>query len=305
MAPLLTTDDLDAYGADVVRVRNPRPVLDELVAAVDSGRLADPEDVPYALSLAASAAARLRDEPRALDLSRRAVDAGRGGRDEYMVRGEYADLLLRFGHDEEGITTLRKLRQQLTRDPLADGYVIEPLLENGRAELAQEWLTAALETAIDIAERAEPDSDEGDDAWEVVDSVAARRARVRRDLGLRPDEADERAAELLDARAAEPDLVFWPQAAFATLAAKAPDLVELTWDEHRASIERELQQDDQLLVEIATPDLLAATLADEDVITGEPGPALEWPPGRNEPCWCGSQVKYKKCCLPRARAPIS
>jgi SEC-C motif len=21
-----------------------------------------------------------------------------------------------------------------------------------------------------------------------------------------------------------------------------------------------------------------------------------WPPGRNEPCWCGSRRKYKKCC---------
>jgi uncharacterized protein YecA (UPF0149 family) len=21
-----------------------------------------------------------------------------------------------------------------------------------------------------------------------------------------------------------------------------------------------------------------------------------WPPGRNEPCWCGSARKYKKCC---------
>jgi tetratricopeptide (TPR) repeat protein len=26
------------------------------------------------------------------------------------------------------------------------------------------------------------------------------------------------------------------------------------------------------------------------------GDALAWPPGRNEPCWCGSGRKYKKCC---------
>ncbi len=31
-------------------------------------------------------------------------------------------------------------------------------------------------------------------------------------------------------------------------------------------------------------------------------PALiAWPPGRNQPCWCGSGRKYKKCCA----APIS
>jgi tetratricopeptide (TPR) repeat protein len=26
------------------------------------------------------------------------------------------------------------------------------------------------------------------------------------------------------------------------------------------------------------------------------GDAIAWPPGRNEPCWCGSGRKYKKCC---------
>jgi tetratricopeptide (TPR) repeat protein len=29
--------------------------------------------------------------------------------------------------------------------------------------------------------------------------------------------------------------------------------------------------------------------------------AVAWPPGRNDPCWCGSGVKYKKCCGPVAR----
>jgi tetratricopeptide (TPR) repeat protein len=28
------------------------------------------------------------------------------------------------------------------------------------------------------------------------------------------------------------------------------------------------------------------------------GSAVVWPPGRNEPCWCGSERKYKKCCGP-------
>ena len=29
----------------------------------------------------------------------------------------------------------------------------------------------------------------------------------------------------------------------------------------------------------------------------ERGVIQPWPPARNEPCWCGSQRKYKKCCL--------
>jgi uncharacterized protein YecA (UPF0149 family) len=28
----------------------------------------------------------------------------------------------------------------------------------------------------------------------------------------------------------------------------------------------------------------------------EDGLAHPWPPGRNQPCWCGSEKKYKKCC---------
>ena len=28
---------------------------------------------------------------------------------------------------------------------------------------------------------------------------------------------------------------------------------------------------------------------------------VPWPPERNEACWCGSGLKYKKCCLPRSR----
>ena len=29
--------------------------------------------------------------------------------------------------------------------------------------------------------------------------------------------------------------------------------------------------------------------------TGDPN-VISWPPGRNQPCWCGSGRKYKKCC---------
>lgn len=34
------------------------------------------------------------------------------------------------------------------------------------------------------------------------------------------------------------------------------------------------------------------------------GHAIAWPPARNEPCWCGSQRKYKKCCGPVDAAPM-
>jgi tetratricopeptide (TPR) repeat protein len=34
------------------------------------------------------------------------------------------------------------------------------------------------------------------------------------------------------------------------------------------------------------------------------GEAIAWPPGRNEPCWCCSGRKYKKCCGPAPAQPM-
>ena len=31
-------------------------------------------------------------------------------------------------------------------------------------------------------------------------------------------------------------------------------------------------------------------------VARDPSRTVAWPPGRNEPCWCGSGRKYKKCC---------
>jgi hypothetical protein len=31
-------------------------------------------------------------------------------------------------------------------------------------------------------------------------------------------------------------------------------------------------------------------------VESEAGAGRSWPPGRNEPCWCGSERKYKRCC---------
>jgi hypothetical protein len=34
------------------------------------------------------------------------------------------------------------------------------------------------------------------------------------------------------------------------------------------------------------------------------GEAIPWPPSRNDPCWCGSGRKYKKCCGPAQTRPM-
>lgn len=45
-----------------------------------------------------------------------------------------------------------------------------------------------------------------------------------------------------------------------------------------------------------------ARLATEVARTGR---AIAWPPGCNDPCWCGSGRKYKKCCGPVPAAEIT
>jgi tetratricopeptide (TPR) repeat protein len=49
------------------------------------------------------------------------------------------------------------------------------------------------------------------------------------------------------------------------------------------------------------PEEARATYAAHRMRDGE---AISWPPGRNEPCWCGSDRKYKKCCGPAPARPM-
>jgi hypothetical protein len=306
VASLLTSDDLDGIGTDAVRARNPRPYADELVAAVDGQRLADPDDAGYALSLAAEAREQAGDHEEAVALSRRSVSAGAETDDGSWLHASHAERLLRLGRDEEGMAELTGLRPLLLREVTAVGPITEALTENGRGEIAEQWLTAAMVTAIEREERLPEGSEEQLDAWDLVDELVARRRAVRADLGLAPDEYDTLADEL----DAAPDLVFWPQQPFELLLRRQPSLADelgRDWDAHRATLEGELQAADaegeRLVVEVATPELLGELSRNPEGPDGDvpAGVLLPWPPGRNDPCWCGSRAKYKKCCLPRGR----
>ena len=298
----LTEDDLTGIAYDANHADDPRPFIAELVAIAEDGRLADEGDASYALGLASDLAEKCHDGESAVSLAERAIGKARDTADERWLRGRHADLLLRFGHEEEGMRELHSLRPLLTRDEMAPHYVIEPLTENGRAELAEEWLTAALITAAEAVERAEPGSEAEEDAEDIEYALMRERRGVREELGLPPDELDQ-AFDALDDEPL-PEMMFWPETAFDRMLAAFPDraaTLGATWDEHRTLIEQVLQEEGPMPVEVATPELLAANLAGEDVDAVEPGPLLEWPPGRNDPCWCGSRTKYKKCCLPRPR----
>ena len=336
---LLTSEDLDEIGHGAFAADDPSAVAAELVEAVEQGRVADAIEGGYALLLAAEIAERGGDLPAALGLAQRAVAAYRAGGDTDcgFPRAFRAGLLLRLGRDDEAMAEFAALRPVLSRDPEAAWYLSEALEAGGRAELAVHWLTAALGTALQAramqaGRRPEPANGQ---ATMAAFMLAQQRHRLRRNLGWPHDDYDELAdglqaavAETLDEDEDDEQqyngtaVLFWPAAEFDRLLARWPALAEAygqSWDEHRTRVERGLV----LWSESGHIDLAVLAGSAEGLAVyadghgGDPTDAqfrqdyaqhltdhpqlTRWPPGRNQPCWCGSPGKYKKCCLPRSR----
>jgi hypothetical protein len=323
----LTAADLDDIGHASFTADDPSAVVAELVAAVDQDRIPDPEDVGYALMLAAEISERHNDLPAALELASRAVEAlGAGtGQAAGRARAFRAELLARVGREEEATAEFAALRPLLLRDDDAASYLSESLEGCGRGQIAEEWLTAALDTA------AEWGADGDIERVKLIYALAQVRYRVRRELDLPRDENDDMAARMREMLFSDDDprasllpvAMFWPRAEFDRLLLRWPALAGSyghTWDGHRAEVERGLVQAAEsgltgLAVYAGSVDGLAAHAARSGADPVDPlvrsdyeahlwrfAPAVPWPPGRNEVCWCGSSLKYKKCCLPRSRA---
>ncbi|MGH3902665.1 MAG: SEC-C domain-containing protein [Pseudonocardiaceae bacterium] len=336
---LLTIDDLDEIGCSPPDADQSPRVVADLVDAVDHGLVADQSDTSYALILAAEFTERAGDLPGAQVLAQRAAEANR-------VHGEpswgypqafNARLLLRLGRDDEGLAELKALRPLLSEKIDAVSYVCGALEGAGRAELAQQWVTAALFTVLQRQEELDGRQEEPGyvQAKVVGFTLAQYRHRLRRELGLPHDDHDDLADNLQDVFSEalaglaneEPGyqgiaVLFWPRPEFDALLLRWPALVEVcgqNWDDYRTTLQRRLVQ----LAESGHPRLaIAAGSVDEladhaDRSGGDPlSPQVRedyaeqmdehrltmWPPGRNETCWCGSGAKYKKCCLPRARS---
>lgn len=328
----LTSADLSEIRETALGAADPLGVAADLADAVDAGRLADKDDAGYALTLAAEIAESRSKFDAALRYADRAISAF-GEREDSKsaaARALHARILFRTGHEDEAMAELEPLRPVLTRYPDAAAYVTSALAIVGRNQLAEEWLTDAVKAGM--AARAgspgkslEPTSAE--DAGQLF-FLLQQRHRIRHLLGL-PHDTNDNLAERLETKLANAnervvpadDLLFWPQAEFDRVLAQWPGLsgaYGANWDEHRAHLERELVRladtgRTGLAVFPGSVDaLIGFAGADGDptdpTIRGgyarqlETGPArINWPPERNEHCWCGSGNKYKKCCLPRSR----
>lgn len=334
---LLTSDDLDAIGHASFGADDPLSVVAELVAAVDGSRLANPDDDVYALSLAAEIAERSDDLPLAVTLAGRAAASAqaRGPRFGH-ARALYGELLLRLGREDEGMAVLGGLRGLLTSDENAIYYVSEALEQAGRTEVAVQWVTAALQTALQ--RRAAVASRRGDRVYEqaavIGFALAQVRHRLRRELDLPHDDHDllaDRLRAAADEISASEDeeyagtaVLYWPREQYGALLLRWPELADVygaTWHDHRTRLQRGLvalseSGETRLAVFAGAVDDLAeyvghhgGDVADPDLRQGyiehrewTHATRRLWPPQRNEACWCGSEVKYKRCCLPRSRA---
>ncbi|MEV4535308.1 SEC-C domain-containing protein [Asanoa sp. NPDC049518] len=328
---VLTSADLEELRRTALGTADPLGVAADLALAVEEGRLAEPEDAGFALTLAAEIAEVRARLDAALSYADRAVAASSSSSSDAAAAGFATALRARIlfrvgGRDDEALAAVTELRPLLTEQPDAPAYVSAALEAGGRTALAEEWLSAAAESLI--AARGEPSSLSSPEAPGVLFFVLQQRHRVRRDLNMAHDKRDDLADRLeaqLTRRAAEPqsaeaDLVFFPQSEFDRL---SPELVEVygpDWDAHRARLEKHLvRQADAggagLSVLRASADGLAGFArqhggepTDAEIrsryateLAAQPGAHIAWPPARNEACWCGSGLKYKKDCLPRSR----
>ncbi|MEV0718389.1 SEC-C domain-containing protein [Asanoa sp. NPDC050611] len=315
---VITSADLAELRRSALGTADPLGVAADLAEAVDEGRLESPEDAGDALSLAAEIAEVRSRLGAALQYADRAVAAfpeedtpGSG-----FARALRARILFRLGRDDEALEVVTALRPLLTEQADAPSYVSAALAAGRRDATAEEWLSEAVDGMLEARGEA-PEEVGPPEAPGVLFFLLQQRHRVRRDLNLPHDRQDDLADRLeaqLNRGAQEPqadeaDLLFFPQAEFDQV---RPDA---DWDAHRARLEKALVRlaatgGTGLNVLRGTAAGLSANGDPSDPavraryarqLEALPDTHIPWPPERNAACWCGSGLKYKKCCLPRSR----
>ena len=184
-------------------------------------------------------------------------------------------------------------------------------MEAQEPALAAELFGRALQHALD-----------GGADGATLRQIVGERTQALSDAGL-PAEAIDEAARLALARAAAQGAdtpvatPYFPAAEFALALAAWPSFAE-DWAEGHEAYALELDRRMRAIAPGAvrrpvvaplTVARIRALAAENELDEAAPevraraaydvaqeGGALAWPPGRNDPCWCGSGRKHKKCC---------
>ncbi|MBB5153785.1 SEC-C domain-containing protein [Saccharopolyspora phatthalungensis] len=230
----------------------------------------------------------------------------------------YAKFLLTHGRREEAEQRFATLLREGSDCEWAYVTAAIAYQEINEPREALRWLNVG-------ANRFVPDLDIdlrlGDSGYELL----RERSILRRELDLPKDRLDDRFDRLaehgrqISARISEirrPDLIgqvavlYWPEEEFTRLQRERPSWYpDTTHLEHRRDVERDLREQPRPVLATGSIEALVdfaasrgkpldepSTRAEFAAYTASRGEAADWPPGRNNPCWCGSTRKYKKCC---------
>lgn len=286
-----------------------------------------PEERAEALLGAAGQWSLAGDDRRALEIYDDLV-ASASVEDAQWAMASKVEVLERLGRDDEARTLMARLKASPV-DPGAAHIVGEYLEGEGRLDEALTWFNIACRDLL------------LDEDGELPPGIAPPieldgRARVRRALGLPPDDLDEWVAEqraelrsTLDHAEASEDgsperpaglgsffVRFDVQRAFAEGLVHVEDPEDADVASYFRRVERGWRASASetglgriAILPTTVDDLLKygqdhgrdprdqQTRADylKDRVE-EGAPAMSWPPDRNQPCWCDSGRKYKKCC---------
>jgi tetratricopeptide (TPR) repeat protein len=252
----------------------------------------------------AGAAADDGDYELAAGLEAKAIEAG--CRHRFVAREMRGWYLLKAGATEEGEALFRELLAERPNDP-----DVRITLAHARSDAGfQDAAFDAFDDALAVAKRRGYRRE--------IDRARVERRAEREHVGLELDEDDRLAPAPRPPRAGP---IAWAVAWFPpdqhdAALERWPDLAEDLADPERYArhIERQLRDlhgalgHRSAVAPLNVEELLAWAAGEGyDPSSGEARSmyaaelrrtdrSITWPPGRNEPCWCRSGRKYKRCC---------
>jgi len=223
--------------------------------------------------------------------------------------------LLKVGRKEEGEAVFAAALERRGHDPELHGTIGEARIDSGDLEGA----VRAFDRALELAEAgsAARSTESATDRFR-VERLRAERQECRQELGL-PDDEPSRGAGAVDReppRTQEFVIAWFPREEIDAALGRWPSLdgalgdpdaycgiIEGRLRDLRAATGR-MPGVAPLTVEglvgyAEAHDLDPGTSEARSQLAAELGrrdEVIAWPPGRNDPCWCGSGRKYKRCC---------
>ncbi|MGW6199723.1 SEC-C domain-containing protein [Kribbella sp. NPDC055110] len=238
--------------------------------------------------------------------------AGRGDSSSDAA-ADYADYVIRQQHDDIESSAIQEAVSKSGSSPFAQLWAGSVLERRGQLVDALIWYSRTIGHLTDDEIRAS--------RWATL--MAGGRRRVKWALGLELDSIDM-IGEIGDVEAMDgyfdlldilrlPTIVdgrvqAWSRAEFAEARESWPSrITPSSVVAYYRAVEGVLREyDEHVTVELMTfenfMDRVMAYRAGsgDDLSPDESNPdeavGVRWPPGRNQPCWCGSESKYKRCC---------